>query len=138
MKSAAATTGTSVQQLPVLDLSDLDGGVEAAAEFRIKLRAATHEFGFFYLVGHGVDQDLINELLAVSERFFALPDADKMAIENLKSPHFRGYTRAASIGASRSTSRLNAQLLRLGRVFRTTSGSRVRTSGLARCPNSGR
>lgn len=80
-------------RLPVLDLAQLDGGAAAAAEFRSCLRAATHEFGFFYLVNHGVPQALMDELLAVAEEFFALPDADKLAIENLKSPHFRGYTR---------------------------------------------
>ena len=29
-----------------------------------------------------------------SRRFFALPEADKLAIEMVKSPQFRGYTRA--------------------------------------------
>ena len=33
------------------------------------------------------------EVLDVSRRFFALPDADKLAVENVRSPQFRGYTR---------------------------------------------
>ena len=49
--------------------------------------------GFFYLVGHGVEQELIDELLAVSRQFFELPTEDKLAIENVHSPQFRGYTR---------------------------------------------
>jgi isopenicillin N synthase-like dioxygenase len=42
--------------LPILDLSNLDGSEESAAQFRVDLLEATHNVGFFYLVGHGVDQ----------------------------------------------------------------------------------
>lgn len=79
--------------LPVLDLSRLDAGPAEAEAFRAELRRVTHEVGFFYLVGHGVDQQLIDELLAVSRRFFELPADQKLAIENVHSAQFRGYTR---------------------------------------------
>ncbi|MFT4122749.1 MAG: 2-oxoglutarate and iron-dependent oxygenase domain-containing protein [Microbacteriaceae bacterium] len=79
--------------LPVLDLSDLDAGEAAAASFRERLLEVTHDVGFFYLVGHGITTALMAELIAVSRRFFALPEAQKLAIENLHSPQFRGYTR---------------------------------------------
>ena len=82
-----------LSSLPVLDLSRLDAGPAEADAFRAELRRVTHEVGFFYLVGHGVDQDLIDELLAVSRRFFELPAEAKLAIENVNSPQFRGYTR---------------------------------------------
>jgi isopenicillin N synthase-like dioxygenase len=58
-----------------------------------------HEVGFFYLVGHGVPESLIDSIIRTARDFFALPESDKMAIENLKSPHFRGYTR---IGGERT------------------------------------
>lgn len=79
--------------LPVLDLSELDQGPEAAERFREALRAATHDVGFFYLTGHGVPAQLQARLLAVARAFFALPEAAKLAIENVHSPQFRGYTR---------------------------------------------
>ena len=79
--------------LPILDISQLDAGPEVAAEFRARLRQVTHDVGFFYLVGHGIPQQLIDEVLEVSRRFFALPEADKLAIENIHSAQFRGYTR---------------------------------------------
>jgi len=79
--------------LPILDLSRLDAGPEEAASFRNDLREITHDVGFFYLVGHGVQQELIDEMLEVSRRFFSLPAAEKLAIENTRSPQFRGYTR---------------------------------------------
>ncbi|MDH2444013.1 2-oxoglutarate and iron-dependent oxygenase domain-containing protein [Amnibacterium sp. CER49] len=79
--------------LPVLDLSRLDRGDAEAAAFRTDLRRAAHEVGFFELVGHGVPDGLIDEILGLSRRFFALPEQDKLAIENRRSPQFRGYTR---------------------------------------------
>lgn len=86
-------TGSTLTTLPTLDLSRLRGGDAEAAAFRIALREATHEYGFFYLVGHGVPHELVERVMAVSRRFFDLPEADKLAIENLNSPQFRGYTR---------------------------------------------
>lgn len=82
--------------LPVLDLSLLDREPD---RFRVELRWAAHEVGFFQLVGHGVPEELTSELLAASRQFFALPEAEKLAIENVRSPQFRGYTR---IGGERT------------------------------------
>lgn len=79
--------------LPVLDLSDLDRGEASAASFRARLREATRETGFLYLVGHGVDPDLQSRVHGLARAFFALPDDRKLAIESTGSPHFRGYTR---------------------------------------------
>jgi isopenicillin N synthase-like dioxygenase len=83
----------ALDTLPILDLAELDAGAEAAARFREQLRQVTHEVGFFFLVGHGIPERLVDELLEVSRRFFALPEADKLAVENIHSPQFRGYTR---------------------------------------------
>lgn len=90
--------------LPILDLSRLDAGDEAAAEFRAQLRAATRDVGFFYLVGTGIPAELEQRLHRTARAFFELSDADKLAIENLKSPHFRGYTR---IGGERTKGKVD-------------------------------
>lgn len=79
--------------LPVLDLSLLDQGPDAAASFREQLRAATHDVGFFYLTGTGVTPELEARLHRTAREFFELDEADKLAIENVNSPQFRGYTR---------------------------------------------
>lgn len=94
----------STTSLPILDLSLLDGGDAAAERFRDELRAATHDVGFFYLTGTGVSPALERRLLEVSRDFFALPEADKLAIENVTSPHFRGYTR---VGGERTQGRVD-------------------------------
>lgn len=90
--------------LPVLDLSELTAGDEAAQGFLRRLRDVTHDVGFFYLVGHGVPAALMDDMIGAAREFFALPQDDKMAIENLHSPHFRGYTR---VGGERTQGRVD-------------------------------
>jgi isopenicillin N synthase-like dioxygenase len=81
--------------IPLLDLSRLDAGDTERRDFLAELRTAAREVGFFYLSGHHVDAALLHELTHVSRRFFALPEAEKLAIEMVHSPHFRGYNRVA-------------------------------------------
>jgi isopenicillin N synthase-like dioxygenase len=82
------------ESLPVIDISRLDGGPDERAALLREIREAARGPGFFYLIGHGIADDLIREVLAASRKFFALPERDKLAIEMINSPHFRGYTRA--------------------------------------------
>ncbi|MFM6974263.1 MAG: isopenicillin N synthase family dioxygenase [Agromyces sp.] len=82
-----------MNRLPVLDFSRATGTAEERAAFQTELLAVTHEIGFFYLTGHGIPDEEFDELIALAHAFFALPEADKLAIENTNSPHFRGYTR---------------------------------------------
>ncbi|HEY0328300.1 MAG TPA: 2-oxoglutarate and iron-dependent oxygenase domain-containing protein [Rhodopseudomonas sp.] len=80
--------------LPVLDLSRFDADPAQRTALLGELREAAQGPGFFYLVGHGVSSELISDVLAASRRFFDLPERDKLSIEMINSPHFRGYTRA--------------------------------------------
>ncbi|MCE0486509.1 isopenicillin N synthase family dioxygenase [Ornithinimicrobium sediminis] len=83
---------TSTESLPVLSLARASDPA-TAAQFRTDLRQATHDYGFFYLVDHGIPTALMDDIVAVSRELFALPERDKLSIENTRSPHFRGYTR---------------------------------------------
>lgn len=76
--------------LPVLDLTD---AVADVGTFRARLREAAHDEGFFYLVGHGIPDTQISEVLELAREFFALPAEVKAEISQLKSPQFRGYSR---------------------------------------------
>lgn len=82
-----------MQTLPILDISLLDGTAEDAARFREQLRQVTHDVGFFYLTGHGITDTEFARAIDTATAFFALPEGQKLAIENTYSPHFRGYTR---------------------------------------------
>ena len=83
-------------QIPQLDLRRFESGESERTGFLAELRAAAHDVGFFYLIGHGIEPALLHDLMRLTRRFFALPEADKLAIEMVQSPHFRGYTRVAS------------------------------------------
>lgn len=79
-------------ELPILDLS-LAEDPSTAEEFRIALREATVEIGFFYLIGHGISDERQAEMFDLSRRFFALPQPEKEALAMLNSPAFHGWTR---------------------------------------------
>jgi isopenicillin N synthase-like dioxygenase len=81
------------QQLPIIDLSAAERGPEARGLLHAQLHSAAHDVGFFQLVGHGVEQTEIERLSRVMREFFALPEGERLAIDNVRSPHFRGYTR---------------------------------------------
>lgn len=83
----------STDTLPVLDFSRFAAGEAQRQDFLEDLAQAARETGFFYLTGHGIAQSLIDQVLSLSRRFFTLPDADKLEIEMVNSPHFRGYNR---------------------------------------------
>ncbi|HXX03871.1 MAG TPA: isopenicillin N synthase family oxygenase [Xanthobacteraceae bacterium] len=83
-----------VRTLPTLDLRYAEGGAAERAQFLRELRAAVSGVGFFYVVGHGIRNEVVKNVLSLSRRFFALPVEQKLAIEMVNSPHFRGYNRA--------------------------------------------
>ena len=76
--------------LPVLDVSR---GKTDKVKFLEELRQVSYDLGFFYVSGHGIDQALIDRVLTLARQFFALPAEDKLAVEMVNSPHFRGYNR---------------------------------------------
>ena len=87
----------SITTLPLLNLSQLDAGPQQRQQFLDELRSAARHIGFFYLTGHGIDPALLAQVQQQARAFFALPEADKLAVGMIHSPHFRGYNRAASI-----------------------------------------
>ena len=64
-----------MKEIPAIDLSEYKNAStpEAKAAFYEKLLHAAHEVGFFYLVGHGISEELCDKLRAQSKEFFRLP-----------------------------------------------------------------
>ena len=60
-----------MDHLPVIDLAAAPGTVAG------EIAAACRAHGFFYVVGHDVDEPLVARLEALSHRFFALPEVVK-------------------------------------------------------------
>jgi isopenicillin N synthase-like dioxygenase len=61
--------------VPVINIARLDSPASQAAIHR-----ACYEWGFFQVIGHGLDPALIDRLRGVSREFFAQPQAAKQAI----------------------------------------------------------
>ena len=105
--------------LPILDLSQLDEGPEAAARFRDDLRAATHDVGFFYLTGTGISPSWKHgcTTLPVTSSLSRRPT-------NSRSRTSTARTSAATRGSAASAHRAG----RLARADRYRPGARRRSS----------
>jgi isopenicillin N synthase-like dioxygenase len=79
-------------RLPVIDLSLVDGGDPWRDHVAAQLDWAAAEFGFFYVVGHGVDLGLIEALMSLSQKFFAQGEEEKQKVRmSLGGRAWRGY-----------------------------------------------
>jgi isopenicillin N synthase-like dioxygenase len=83
----------STEEIPVLDmgpyLAGERGGLESVAR---RLGKISETVGFFYLVNHGVPQDLVDRTFAQTRRFHALPEEVKTKTPYTVTDSFRsGY-----------------------------------------------
>jgi isopenicillin N synthase-like dioxygenase len=66
--------------LPIIDLTSLISGEAHRDEAIREISEACKNVGFFYIVGHGLDPQLFDELERLSSEFFARPLEEKMGI----------------------------------------------------------
>jgi isopenicillin N synthase-like dioxygenase len=68
-------------QIPVIDFGPYFAGEPGALDrLAPAVRHACEHIGFFYALGHGVEETLIDRAFAASRRFHALPMAEKLAL----------------------------------------------------------
>lgn len=78
--------------LPVVDIAPLVSGQGDPHAVAARIGRACRDEGFFYIVGHGVDDELVERLDALSRRFFAQDLETKLAIRmELGGRAWRGY-----------------------------------------------
>ena len=78
--------------IPVINISELVLGMEGRHEVAARIGQACRECGFFYIVGHGVDEDLQRRLEEVSQQFFAQDAQTKLQISMSRGGRaWRGY-----------------------------------------------
>jgi isopenicillin N synthase-like dioxygenase len=80
--------------LPVLDLALLELPDAEPSPYLAELRTTARDVGFFYLINHGINSQLLQNVQSITQAFFALPDEKKQQVSMIHSPHFRGYNRA--------------------------------------------
>lgn len=63
----------STPSLPIIDIAALAGSDPAARRsVAVRIDRACREQGFFYVVGHGVEAQLVERLERLARQFFAL------------------------------------------------------------------
>ena len=90
-------------EIPVIDFSPfVQGGSRAAREAVARqVRAACIDIGFFYMVGHGIDQAEIDGVIEWGHAFFGLPLEVKMALHRNNDPtQSNGYMPSGGTEAS--------------------------------------
>lgn len=76
--------------IPVIDIGDLYTGDPAAKKaVAAKIGAACDDIGFFYAVNHNVPIEMIERAVATADRFFALPEAERLRTK--ADSNNRGY-----------------------------------------------
>ncbi|KAL3745169.1 hypothetical protein ACJRO7_014301 [Eucalyptus globulus] len=83
--NAVDVAGVPASTLNLIDLSSSD--IRRSVSL---LKQACLDSGFFYVINHGVSQDLMEEVFVQSRRFFGLPLSEKMKL--LRNEKHRGYT----------------------------------------------
>jgi len=79
-------------RVPVIPIEALMARTAKRLEVARELGAACRDCGFFYIVGHGVDPQLIVRLEQLSQEFFRRPRAEKMQISMERGGRaWRGY-----------------------------------------------
>lgn len=83
---------TEFSHVPVIDVAPLVNHAPDRARAAAEIGAACRECGFFYVVGHGVNESLCQKLERLSRQFFALSEPQKMQIAMARGGRaWRGY-----------------------------------------------
>jgi isopenicillin N synthase-like dioxygenase len=86
--------------IPVLDWRDFATDPDG---FSAQMGQTCRKTGFFLLTGHGIDAGLIQDVFALAEQFFALPEAEKAPLSITANPNNRGWAWLGSEGLDDTT-----------------------------------
>jgi len=89
--------------VPVIDISGFRSADPAAREaVARRVGEACRDIGFLIISGHGVPDTLIEDTYRTAKEFFALPLADKLAVDRPAPDQVRGYSALGGEGLSYS------------------------------------
>ena len=69
-------------EIPVIDLTAIDGTLEERRELAGRIRAAAQNTGFFYISNHGIPEEVIQNALAQAKAFFGQPEEEKQKVSD--------------------------------------------------------
>jgi isopenicillin N synthase-like dioxygenase len=91
-----------MKSVPVIDIEPFRSGRDKAG-VAAEVAKACETVGFLVIAGHGVDKGLVERLLDVSKRFFALPEEVKARYVSPRAEVFRGFFPFANQALAAST-----------------------------------
>ncbi|XP_059636784.1 2-oxoglutarate-dependent dioxygenase 19-like [Cornus florida] len=65
------------EEIPIIDFSHFSGSAKQAAKVIQDIGYACQQWGFFMLINHGMPENLVDEMLKVSQSFFELSEDEK-------------------------------------------------------------
>jgi isopenicillin N synthase-like dioxygenase len=87
-----AVTASLKSVIPIIDMAPyFSGGPEGKRRVAAELDRACRDVGFYLIVGHGVDGQLIEQVESVSREFFNRPIEEKMKVHIGDTPGGVGY-----------------------------------------------
>jgi isopenicillin N synthase-like dioxygenase len=92
LTSIGRLVAANPSSIPIIDLTALTGGTGSADAVAAEISRACRDNAFFYIVGHGVSEDLQQRLEELSRQFFAEDLDTKMTIRMERAGRtWRGY-----------------------------------------------
>jgi isopenicillin N synthase-like dioxygenase len=89
--STAPPRAPTDNEIPVIDLSSIDGDLEDRKAIASKIRTAAENTGFFYIKNHGIPEELIQRALSQAQAFFGQSDEKKELASSKKSKLSDGW-----------------------------------------------
>jgi isopenicillin N synthase-like dioxygenase len=81
----------TAEEIPVIDLSNLDGDFASRAAIAAKVKVAAESTGFFYVKNHGIPESTIRNAMDRVKTFFAQPQEAKEEVLHSKCGRAGGY-----------------------------------------------
>ncbi|KAL3480955.1 2OG-Fe(II) oxygenase superfamily protein [Aspergillus californicus] len=78
-------------EIPVIDLTPIDGDFLARAQLAEKIKTAAESTGFFYIKNHGIPEELIQRALHQAQAFFGQTVDEKEKVSHAKAKKNDGY-----------------------------------------------
>lgn len=103
--SVAPPHKPTADEIPVIDLSTLDGDYAARKALSTKIKAAAENTGFFYVKNHGVPETLIHRALDKVKTLFSQPLEEKEKISCTLRSQASGYHGLGSSQINRKETR---------------------------------
>lgn len=78
--STAPPRTPTEDEIPIIDISAVNGNLDERKELSGRIRAAAQNTGFFYIRNHGIPEEVIQNALAQAKAFFGQSEEDKQRI----------------------------------------------------------